>query len=162
MSDNADTDGRVVRCFPCASLRIISTNSHSIVNVYFRHERGAAFAIYSTVYTIATVAGASFCGFIIQHTYWSANFWWLTGGNSLAAILVFVFSEETGFLREGQKDDMASAGMHRKPSTSWIRDRLATFFPGNRVVPPSAHGRLVSIFPTIPRTIHPCLASSLG
>lgn len=104
------------------------TWTRSVVNVYFRHQRGTALAIYSTIYTLATVAGATFCGFIVQHSTWPVNFWWLTAGNALAAVLVFLFLEETGY------DRMDGEVAYGASSRSWVQGRIATFLPGSKVV----------------------------
>ena len=112
---------------------------HSIVNVYFRHERGVKFAIYSTVYTLGSAAGATFGGFILQHTDWTFIFWWLVAGNGLAVILVFAIMQETGRNRSGD----ATEDFPKTPNT-WLRSRMATFFPGNHVVPSISAQKMVS------------------
>lgn len=110
-----------------------------ILNVFFLHERGKMYAIYSTIYTLATVVGASFCGFIVQHATWPVNFWWLAGANGLAAVLIFCFMEETGFDRIGM-----TCFPTETRTCSWAKSRVLTFLPGSQVVPSKNFGTLVS------------------
>ena len=100
-----------------------------IINVFFLHKRGRAFAIYSTTFTLGIVVGAAFCGVIIQHSTWVINFWWFVACNGLAAVLVFLFMEETSFDR-GNVDQ--PVGPRR--SKSWVAGRTATFLPGTQVM----------------------------
>ena len=103
-----------------------------IVNTFFLHQRGKAFAVSSTLFTLATVMGPSFDGFIVQVLPWPESFWWLVAGNAAAALLVFVFMEETAFDRrhfERRGDDVAP------PERTWLGDRIATFLPGHRATP---------------------------
>lgn len=100
-----------------------------IINTFFLHERGKAFAVYSTTFTLGIVVGATFCGVIIQHSTWPVNFWWLVASNGFAALLILLFMEETGFDRT---DPEELAGKHR--SRSWVAGRIALFLPGNQVM----------------------------
>ena len=110
-----------------------------ISSMFFLHERGKAFAIYSTIYVVATIAGPTFSGFIVQHTHWSVTQWWCVGSNALSAILIFLFVEETGYNRDPR-------AIHQFPrkKQSWIGNRIATFFPGTQVVPVVQASKIVS------------------
>lgn len=95
-----------------------------IQNMFFRHERGRAYAIYSTSYTLGTVAGPTFGGFIIQHVDWPVTFWWTVALNGVVILLVIGLVEETG----------AAGKELPKLSKGFIANRIATFLPGSRVV----------------------------
>jgi MFS family permease len=71
-----------------------------ITNMFFLHQQGRAFGVYSTIYMIVSLADPSFSGYIVQYTEWPVCFWWTVGANALAAILIFVFGEDTLWDRE--------------------------------------------------------------
>lgn len=114
-----------------------------LADIYFLHQRGRAFAIYSTVYMIATVAGPTFAGFIVQRLDWPVCFWWTVGANSLAAILLFLVGDHTVWDRERQKPENWQRNLpeHR----GWFKRRADLFFPGTRVVAPIQWRLIVSI-----------------
>lgn len=103
-----------------------------IINLYFLHERGKFFAIYSTLFSLGNVVGASFVGVIIQHQNWDIGLWWLVAANGLSAVLVFSFMEETGFDRDHYSKEGEEAAIG--PQQSWFARRVALFFPGTKVV----------------------------
>ncbi|KZF22834.1 MFS general substrate transporter [Xylona heveae TC161] len=100
----------------------------AIVNLFFLHQRGKAFAIFSTCFTLGTVAGPTFSGFIISHQSFAVEYWWIVALLGICAVLVFFFLEETGFNR-----DRTAAYPH--VPESFIPKKIATFFPGTQVVP---------------------------
>jgi len=100
----------------------------AVVNMFFLHERGKAFAIFAACFTLGTVAGPTFGGFIISHDSWDVEFWWVVALLGLVAILSFFFLEETGFSRDGRV-------LYPQPANSFLRNRFDTFFPGTKVVP---------------------------
>ena len=102
-----------------------------IINTFFLHQRGKAFTISSTLFTLATVMGPSFDGFIVQDLSWPNSFWWLVGGTGFAALLIFLFVEEMAFNRT----EFESATPKPEIEPSWIAGRLETFFPGTKVAP---------------------------
>lgn len=112
-----------------------------ITHVFFLHQRGKAFAVYSTIYMIAQVAGPTFSGYIVEFVGWPVCFWWTVGANGLAALLFFLFGEETAWDRENNRP----VAKQEIPN-SWIARRIALFFFGTRVAPPgSAKGSLRSL-----------------
>ena len=108
-----------------------------ILDMFFLHERGKAFAVFTFMFLLAVLAGPTFSGFIVQHTEWPVQFWWGVASQGLAAILVFIFLEETGWTRDGKAP-------YPKPPESFLQNRVATFLPGNKVVPPINASALVS------------------
>lgn len=103
-----------------------------IVNTFFLHQRGKAFAVSSTLFTLATVMGPSFDGFIVQVLPWPDSFWWLVAGNAAAAVLIFIFMEETAFDR--RQFERLSANTS-PPERTWLVDRTVTFLPGHKATP---------------------------
>lgn len=98
-----------------------------ITNIFFRHQRGRAFTIYSTSYLLGSVAGPTFGAFIIQHVEWSVTCWWTAGLNAVILVLIFLLVEETGY-HEHFNNVVPSLG------ENFLENRRVTFFIGNRVV----------------------------
>ncbi len=107
------------------------------IDIFFLHQRGKAFISYEISLLGGVVAGPTIGGFIVQSKPWPYTFWWTIAPVSIAMVFVFCFLEETGF-RRGQNDQMP----FKKP-TSFLKNRIATFFPGNRIVPQSCPRELV-------------------
>ncbi|KAA8646338.1 uncharacterized protein ATNIH1004_007765 [Aspergillus tanneri] len=106
----------------------------TVLDMFFLHQRGKAFACYTLCTLFGTQIGATLSGFIVEYAPWPVQFWWTVGLEGLMAILVFLFLEETGFSREG------NARTYAEPPHSWLRNRVATFFPGNPVSPQERAG----------------------
>lgn len=79
---------------------------------------------------IAQVGGPTFSGYIVQYVEWPVCFWWTVAANGLAAILIFIFGEDTAWDRENQQP----VTDHRA-SSSWLGERMALFFFGTKVTP---------------------------
>ena len=114
-----------------------------IINIFFLHERGKTFAIFSTLYVLGTAIGPSLDGIIVQHSTWPDAFWWLVAGNGFAAALMFLIMEDTNFDRS---HDKPAPIRDRSARPSWVSSRIQTFFPGNKVVPGANAGQIVSKF----------------
>ena len=108
-----------------------------ILDMFFLHERGKAFAIFTFMFLLGVLAGPTFSGFIVQHTEWPIEFWWGVASQGVSAILVFLFLEETAWTRDGKVQ-------HPKPPESWLPNRIATFLPGTKVVPFVSASQVVS------------------
>lgn len=108
-----------------------------LLDMFFLHERGKAFAAFTFMFLLGVLAGPTFSGFIVQHTKWPVEFWWGVASQGATAILVFIFLEETGWTRDGKTQ-------YPKPPESWFQNRVATFLPGNKVMPSISAGELVS------------------
>lgn len=67
----------------------------TITDLFFLHERGRIFVIFSLSFLLGTVAGPTFGGFIVEHVNWPVEFWWTVGLQGLALMLVVLFLEET-------------------------------------------------------------------
>jgi MFS family permease len=101
-----------------------------ILDIFFLHERGRAFACYTLATLFGTQVGGTLSGYITAFAPWPVYFWWTVGALGLAAILALLFLEDTTYDPATQYDGTA----HR----SWLGDRVATFLPGNRIVKSTA------------------------
>ena len=98
------------------------------IDMFFLHQRGKAFVCYELSLLGGVAATPTIGGFIVQSNPWPYVFWWTIGPVGLAMILVFFFLEETGFRRNLEDETRIT------PPTSFLKNRMATFFPGNKVV----------------------------
>lgn len=108
-----------------------------LLDLFYIHERGRAFSVFTLSYLLGTLAVPSVGCFVASQTDWSIMFWWTIPFLGLALILTVAFMEETGFEREGQTK------YPRQPE-SFLANRIATFLPGNRVVPACTLAETVS------------------
>ena len=108
-----------------------------LLDMFFLHQRGKAFAVFTFMFLLGVLAGPTFSGFIVQHVKWPIQFWWGVASQGVTAVLVFIFLEETGWTRDGKTQ-------YPKPPESWLQNRIATFLPGVQVVPPISVSQLVS------------------
>ena len=108
-----------------------------ITDLFFLHERGRAFLVFSLSFLMGTVAGPTLGGFIVQHVDWPVIFWWTIGLQGLALVLVLLFLEETSYGRHG-------GSVRSTIPNSFIANRIATFFLGTEVVPSTKSSELVS------------------
>lgn len=104
-----------------------------VIDVFFIHERGRAFSVLHVSFILGVISLPTLGAFTAAHVAWPNMFWWTVGLLGLASISVFLFLEETGYERSNGK----SVPIHAYPtkSDSFVANRIATFFPGNRVVP---------------------------
>lgn len=109
---------------------VLSTIGASILtDIFFVHERGRAFTYFPLMSLLGTVAGPTFSGFIIFRTSWPIEFWWIVALEGSLIIVVLLFLHETGFSR-----DPLERSRWPMPPQIFIRNRLATFLPGTKVV----------------------------
>ena len=109
-----------------------------IIDMFFLHQRGKAFAIFEVLIIFAVVGGGTLGGFIAQTRTWDYVFWWTLGPIGAAMIAVFLFVEDTTFDREHE-----CLGRDPLPKP-WLANRVATFFPGTRTQPQGKFANLVS------------------
>ena len=107
------------------------------VDIFFLHQRGKAFVSYELSLLGGVIAGPTIGGFIVQSKPWPFVFWWTIAPVGVALVLVFCFLEETGFQR-----DEDGQPYPRKPA-EFIPNRIATFFPGNRIIRSTSYRDLV-------------------
>ena len=109
-----------------------------VIDMFFLHQRGKAFAVFEVLIIFAVVGGGTLGGFIAQKLPWNYVFWWTLGPVGAAILAVFAFVEDTTFSRE--------AGVMNRPALprSWVPNRIATFFPGTKSQPAGKATELVS------------------
>lgn len=98
----------------------------TILDVFFLHQRGKAFVAYTLCTLFGTQVGPTVGGFILEHNSWPVQFWWTIGVEAGVIVLVFLFLNETSFDR--------GPDAHNPPPKSWVANRVATFFPGTKIV----------------------------
>ncbi|EXJ70576.1 uncharacterized protein A1O5_06646 [Cladophialophora psammophila CBS 110553] len=104
-----------------------TTGSSFILEMFYLHQRGRAFAAYSIIMLSGTTIGPTFSGFIVQGASWTVQFWYLVALHGVVAILAFFFLYETGYTRPGGEE------YPRQPRDFWA-NRLATLFGRRSVV----------------------------
>lgn len=106
-----------------------------IMDLYFLHQRGKAFTVLEVCLLAGAVAAPVFGGFIADTKPWPDVFWWLVALIAVSIPLAFFCLEETSFQRDEESEPLP-----QRP-TSFVSNRIATFFPGTAVVPrtTSAH-----------------------
>ena len=110
-------------------------------DIFFLHQRGRAFISYELSLIGGVVASPTIGGFIVDSKPWPYTFWWTIAPVGTALILVFCFLEETSFWR-GEEDEVCP-GL----SEGFLRDRFATFFPGNKIIPRTSAQEVVGVNP---------------
>ena len=100
-----------------------------IIDMFYLHQRGKAFAIFEVLIIFAVVGGGTLGGFIAETKPWDYVFWWTLGPVGAAIICVFLFVEDTTFNR-----DLNGVKYTPLPK-SWVANRVATFFPGTQTQP---------------------------
>ena len=124
-----------------------------IMDLYFPHQRGKAFAVLEVSLLAGAVAAPVFGGFIADTKPWPDVFWWLVALiavsiplgmhpdfqkiTSLFTFAAFFLLEETGFRRDEESEPLP-----QRPSP-FISNRIATFFPGTAVVPRTTAAHIV-------------------
>ena len=116
-----------------------------IIDMFFLHQRGKAFAIFEVLIIFAVVGGGTLGGFIAQTKPWADVFWWTLGPVGAAIICVFLFVEDTTYVRGPNGFQRASL------PKSYMANRVATFLPGTRTQPSGKGQEFVS----------PCLGMAL-
>lgn len=109
-----------------------------IMDMFFLHQRGKAFAIFEVLVIFAVVGGGTLGGFIAETKPWNYVFWWTLGPVGAAILSVFFFVEDTTFNR-----DLEAVKRAPMPK-AWLANRVSTFFPGTRTQPAGKAAEFVS------------------
>ncbi|KAF2861364.1 putative polyamine transporter [Piedraia hortae CBS 480.64] len=95
-----------------------------ILDLFFLHQRGKAFAIFEVFIILAVVGGGTLSGFVAEKQMWNYVFWWTLGPIGAAIIAVYFFVEDTTF-------DRKRGVLGRAPlPTNFFANRFKTFLPG--------------------------------
>lgn len=120
-----------------AAVPTVLTPSY-IMDIFFLHQRGRAFASLEISLLTAVIISPTLGGFIVQSKPWPYTFWWTLGSTGAALALVFCFLEETSF-----SSDPSARSFPERPE-SFLKNRIGTLLPGNKVVPSTTVTRVVS------------------
>lgn len=110
-----------------------------IIDMFYLHQRGKAFAIFEVLIIFAVVGGGTLSGFVAQTKPWNYVFWWTLGPIGAAIILVFLFVEDTTYTR-----DQAVPARDPLPE-GWVARRIATFCFGTKTQPGGKMAEFVSL-----------------
>lgn len=99
-----------------------------LVDMFFLHQRGRIFTAYHMGLNWGIVVGPTFSALFSAHTYWPVEYWWSVAILGFSALLVFFIVPETRFIRE-------PGAINVDQPKNFLANRVATFFPGNRVMP---------------------------
>lgn len=108
-----------------------------IMDMFFLHQRGKAFAIFEVLIIFAVVGGGTLGGFIAETKPWNYVFWWTLGPVGGAIVAVFLFVEDTTFSRD------VSMPIRAPLPKNWVANRIATFLPGTKTHPSKKGKELV-------------------
>lgn len=109
-----------------------------IIDLFFLHQRGKAFAIFEVLIIFAVVGGGTLGGFVAETQPWNYVFWWTLGPIGGAMLCVLLFVEDTTYIRA------PGAVQHAALPKSWLANRVATFLPGTRTQPSGKGAEFVS------------------
>jgi len=107
-----------------------------IIDIFFLHDRGKCFALYSSTLLLGTIAGGTFSGFIAQRAYWPVQFWYTAGLHGFTAILCCLFLDETGWTRPGQDiwPERPTSFLARKKATLLFTQRIMPHKTGSQML----------------------------
>jgi MFS family permease len=108
-----------------------------LVDLFFLHQRGRAFTVLHLALNFGASAGPTFSGYVAAKRYWTVEYWWSVALLGVAAILVFLFLEETGYDRVNPENNV-------DVPKSFIANRVRTFLPGSGIVKHSSLSEVVS------------------
>jgi hypothetical protein len=120
------------------------TRHHVDLAGSFLHQRGKAFAFYTTCAIFGVSVANTLSGFIVSNAPWPTQYWWVIGLLGLCFTLGATFVEDTTYPR-----DSGASGNPTKARPSTLFTRLLAFVPvhGNmeRAPPNGDHGPFDSI-----------------
>lgn len=112
-----------------------------IMDMFYLHQRGKAFAIFETLIIFAVVGGGTLGGFIAERLPWDYVFWWTLGPVGGAILAMFFFVTDTTFPRDPSMPRRAPM------PKNWVANRVATFLPGTRTQPSGKIKEMVKSLP---------------
>ena len=104
----------------------MTVGSGIVLDMFFLHQRGKAFVFYSVITLFGALIAPVLSGFITERASWTIQFWWCVGALGFVFVLVFLFLEDTTFDRQNSGSCL--------PNRSYLANRMATFFTGNKIV----------------------------
>ncbi|EXJ57722.1 uncharacterized protein A1O5_12512 [Cladophialophora psammophila CBS 110553] len=99
----------------------LTIGANFIVEIFFLHDRGKCFAIYTFSILIGGICCSTFSGYIVQRVSWTVQFWYNVGLEAVLALLCVLFLDETNWSRPGQLPVPT-------PPKGLVQRKLATYF----------------------------------
>ena len=96
--------------------------------MFFLHDRGKCFALYTFCILQGGIVCITFSGYIVQRVGWPWQFWYNVIFEAFIAIMVFFFLEETLWTRPGQTPVPL-------PPQGLLQRKFATYFLTKRLTP---------------------------
>jgi MFS family permease len=118
-----------------------------LLDLFFLHQRGRAFTIFHYWFDLGTMAGPTLGAFVAAGGSWTYAYWYTALLAATAFVVCFVFLQETAW------DRAPGAKNSYHPPTSFLANRIATFFPGTKAAPYASFAETVS---NIPDCLHCC------
>ena len=110
--------------------------SNFIVEVFFLHDRGKCFALYTCSILMGAISCGTFSGYIVEFTGWPVQFWYNVGLEGLVAVLCLLLLDETHWPRQDQP-------YCPFPPNGYLRRRVATYLFTSRLTPETSKRDLV-------------------
>ncbi len=129
-------------------LTLLIVGSNFIVEVFFLHDRGKCFALYTFSILFGGICCGTFSGYIVQRVGWTVQFWYNVGLETCIATLCLIFLDETAWSRHGQ------APVPHPPS-SFIKRKLATYAFTQRITATRSRKEVIESW-TLPFSIAAC------
>ncbi|RMX80194.1 hypothetical protein D0869_07731, partial [Hortaea werneckii] len=109
-----------------------------IVDMFYLHQRGKAFAFYTSSALFGISVANTVSGFIVQYNPWPVQFWWVSALLAFCAILTAIFLEDTTYART-PNDPINEKAM----KTSGLTKKILTYIPVRGTMensPQNTHG----------------------
>jgi len=104
----------------------------TILDIFFLHERGLAFAIFGVATLFGVQFGGTTSGYIVEFVPWPVQFWWTAGALATVILLAAFVMPHTDYPRTSESGAESVSAV--VPQRSYVQDRIATLFPGSAVV----------------------------
>ncbi|KAI8933020.1 hypothetical protein NX059_009669 [Plenodomus lindquistii] len=94
----------------------------SVTDVYFTHQRGSYMGIYALTLTGSNYFAPIIAGFIADGQGWQWVFYWPAIFNAVAFVILFLFMEETNYVRKTPSTILATTASSRPTSSATGQD----------------------------------------
>ena len=122
--------------------------SNFIVEVFFLHDRGKCFAIYTFCILVGGASASTYSGYIVQKVEWPVQFWYNVGFEGLIATLCLLFLDETLWTRDESQPIP-------RPPDGFLQRKLATYAFTKRLTPRKSKDEVIRSI-TLPFIIAVC------
>lgn len=109
-----------------------------IVDMFYLHQRGKAFAFYTSCALFGISAANTLSGFIVQYNPWPVQFWWVVALLGLCAVLVALFLDDTTYARNA-RDPVNHKALQKSGAASMVLSLVPVTGNMERS-PQTAHG----------------------